>query len=150
MKNSSVAGRLDQVAFSFGFGSHSTSAARAGANFRNSLAAFGLALLAGCASVGDTRSNPALLELHSSKAPRDAAECVRDAWQNTTVLGASVGGVLQSSGERYSILAPDVQSPLHVVDVMPAAGGSRISYHFYRIWQSPLQRVLDAVRSCAV
>lgn len=113
------------------------------------MAALGVVVLTGCASVGDTRSNPPLLELHTAKQPKQAAECVRDAWQNTTVLGASVGGVLQSSGERYSVLAPDVQAPLHLVDFTPAPGGSRISYHFYRTWQSPLGRVLDAVRSCA-
>jgi hypothetical protein len=109
----------------------------------------GLVVLAGCANVGDTRSNPPLLELYTTKQPKQAAECVRDAWQNTTVLGASVGGVLQSSGDRFSILAPDVQAPLHLVDVTPAQEGSRISYHFYRTWQTPLQRVLDAVKSCA-
>lgn len=116
---------------------------------RTFMAALGVLMLAGCASVGDTRRNPPLLELHSSRQPKQVAECVRDAWQNTTVLGASVGGVLQSSGSRYSILAPDAQSPLHLVDVTPAPGGSRISYHFYRTWQTPLQRVPDAVRSCA-
>lgn len=113
------------------------------------ITALAVAMLPGCASVGDTRSNPALLVLQSSKQPKQAAECIRDAWQNTSVLGASVGGVLQSSGERYSVLAPDVQAPLHLVDITPTPGGSRISYHFYRTWQSPLERVPDAVRSCA-
>lgn len=113
------------------------------------IGAVGLALLAGCASVGETRSNPPLLELDSRMQPRQAAECVRDALQSTTVLGAGVGGVLQSSGDRFSVLAPDVQAPLHLVDVTPARGGSRIRYHFYRTWQSPLDRVLDAVKSCA-
>lgn len=109
----------------------------------------GLASLAGCATVGDTRNNPSLLELDSRLQPQQAAECVRDAWQRTTVLGASLGGVLQSSGGRLSVLAPDAQSPVHLVDVTPTQGGSHISYHFYRTWQSPLQRVLDAVMSCA-
>ena len=113
------------------------------------IGAMGLALLAGCAGVGETRTNPPLLELDSSMQPRQAAECVRDAWQNTTVLGASVGGILQSSGDRFSILAPDAQAPLHLVDITPTESGSRITYHFYRTWQSPLDRVLEAVRSCA-
>lgn len=116
---------------------------------RNVMAALGVVVLAGCASVGETRNNPPLLELDSRKQPQQAAECVRDAWQNTTVLGASVGGVLQSSGDRFSILAPDAHSPLHLVDITPTKSGSRITYHFYRTWQSPLDRVLDAVRSCA-
>lgn len=113
------------------------------------IGALGLVFVAGCASVGDTRSNPPLLNLKTSKQPAEVAECIRDSWQATTVLGVSVGGVLQSSGPRYSILAPDAQSPLHVVDVTPTEGGSLVRYHFYRTWQSPLQRVTDAVRSCA-
>ncbi|MBK4988484.1 hypothetical protein [Pseudomonas sp. S36] len=109
-----------------------------------------VAALAGCASVGDTRSNPPLLELKSSRQPQQVAECIRDAWQNTTVLGVSVGGILQASGARYSVLAPDAQAPLHLVDVTAAPGGSTIRYHFYRTWQSPLERVKDAVRSCSM
>lgn len=113
------------------------------------IGALGLALLAGCASVVDTRSNPPLLTLSSQKPARDLAECIRDRWQSTTVLGASIGGILQSSGDRYSVLAPDAQAPLHVADVEPNNGGSTVRYHFYRTWQSPLDRVTDAVKACA-
>lgn len=109
----------------------------------------GAALLSGCASVADTRSNPPLLVLNSQKPARELAECIRDTWQSTTVLGASIGGILQTSGDRYSVLAPDAQAPLHLVDVEPAKGGSTVRYHFYRTWQSPLARVTDAVRVCA-
>lgn len=108
-----------------------------------------LAILAGCASVADTRSNPPLLTLSSQKSALELAECIRDKWQNTTVLGASIGGILQSSGDRYSVLAPDAQAPLHLVDVEPSKGGSMVRYHFYRTWQSPLDRVTDAVKVCA-
>lgn len=111
--------------------------------------AFGLALLAGCASVAETRSNPPLLTLSSQKSAQQVAECIRDSWQSTTVLGASVGGILQSSGARYSVLAPDAQAPLHLVDVEPSGAGSTVRYHFYRTWQSPLERVTDAVTACA-
>lgn len=110
--------------------------------------ALALALLAGCASVADTRSNPPLLTLTSAKPAQEVAECIRDSWQSTTVLGASIGGILQSSGDRYSVLAPDAQAPLHLVDVVPSGGGSSVQYHFYRTWQSPLDRVTDAVRAC--
>lgn len=113
------------------------------------ICAAGLALLGGCASVADTRSNPPLLTLTSQKPAQNIAECIRDSWQSTTVLGASIGGILQTSGNRYSILAPDAQAPLHLVDVEPVNGGSMVSYHFYRTWQSPLERVTDAVKACA-
>lgn len=112
------------------------------------IAAAALMVMGGCASVGDTRSNPPLLELQSSKTPRAVAECIRDTWQNTTVLGASIGGVLQTSGNRYSVLAPDAQSPLHLVDIIPSGKGSLIKYHFYRTWQSPLDRVTAGVKGC--
>lgn len=110
--------------------------------------AIALVLMAGCASVADTRSNPPLLTLYSQKPARDLAECIRDRWQSTTVMGASIGGILQSSGDRYSVLAPDAQAPLHLVDVEPSKGGSTVQYHFYRTWQSPLDRVTDAVKAC--
>ncbi|WP_342615938.1 hypothetical protein Q7W52_10115 [Pseudomonas kurunegalensis] len=108
-----------------------------------------LAVLAGCASVSDTRSNPPLITLTSTKSAQVVAECIRDRWQSTTVLGASIGGILQSSGKRYSVLAPDAQAPLHLVDVEPSKSGSTVRYHFYRTWQSPLDRVVDAVKACA-
>lgn len=113
------------------------------------IGALALAALAGCASVGDTRSNLPLLALQSSKSAKVIAECIRDGWQSTTVLGAGIGGILQTSGDRYTILAPDAQAPLHLVDVIPNKGGSSVRYHFYRTWQSPLERVTDVVRSCA-
>ncbi|QHB26503.1 hypothetical protein TCK1_1157 [Pseudomonas monteilii] len=112
------------------------------------IGALGLALVAGCASVSETRNNPPLLDLKSEKPAKDVAECIRDSWQSTTVLGASVGGILQSSGNRYSVLAPDAQAPLHLVDVEPSKAGSTVKYHFYRTWQSPLERVTDAVKAC--
>jgi len=113
------------------------------------IGAVGLALLAGCASVGDTRSNPPILALHSAKPVRAIAECIRDGWQNTTVLGAGIGGVLQTSGNRFTVLAPDTQAPLHLVDVEPTVDGSSVRYHFYRTWQLPLERVTDVVKACA-
>lgn len=116
---------------------------------RTLIGAVGITLLAGCASVADTRSNPPLLSLSSQKPAREVAECIRDSWQSTTVLGSSIGGILQTSGSRYSILAPDAQAPLHLVDVDSTNSGSEIRYHFYRTWQSPLGRVTDAVRACA-
>lgn len=106
-------------------------------------------MLAGCSSVADTRSNPPLLSLKSSKPAGVVAECIRDGWQGTTVLGAGIGGIMQSSGNRFTVMAPDAQSPLHLVDVAPSKNGSTIRYHFYRTWQSPLERVTDVVRSCA-
>ena len=109
----------------------------------------GVVVLAGCASVADTRSNPPLLTLTSQRSAQAVAECIRDSWQSTTVLGVSIGGILQTSGSRYSILAPDAQAPLHLVDVEPSKSGSTIHYHFYRTWQSPLERVTDAVKICA-
>lgn len=112
------------------------------------IGALGFALLSGCSSVTDTRSNPPVLTLSSQKPARELAECIRDRWQSTTVLGSSIGGILQSSGDRYSVLAPDVQAPLHLVDVEPSKGGSTVRYHFYRTWQSPLARVTDAVKAC--
>ena len=113
------------------------------------LALLSAALLGGCSSVAETRENPPILQLSSAHKAKDVAECIRDGWQGTTVLGAGIGGILQTSGDRYTILAPDAQSPLHLVDVIPNKGGSSIRYHFYRTWQSPLERVTDVVRSCA-
>ena len=117
--------------------------------FSGFLVLLSAAWLSGCSSVSETRANPPVLQLSSSHKASDVAECIRDGWQGTTVLGAGIGGILQSSGDRYTILAPDAQSPLHLVDVFPNKSGSSIRYHFYRTWQSPLERVTDVVRSCA-
>lgn len=107
-----------------------------------------LLVLAGCSSVADVRGNQPVLTLNSALPAEHAAECIRDGWQATKVLGGTVGGVLQKSGNRYSVVAsPDI--PWHVADVEPSESGSRITYHFYRTWQSPPAQVLEAVRDCA-
>ena len=106
-------------------------------------------LLAGCAAtIGDVRSNPPLLNLDSHKSARHVAECIRDGWQATPLIGGNLGGLLQSSGDRYTVIAPNVDSPWNVVDIDQSTNVSVVKYHFYRTWQSPPDRVLDVVRSC--
>lgn len=111
----------------------------------------GLALIAlsGCSSVSDIRENPPIIELAARRPAKDVAECIRDGWQEIRIIGGSVGGVLQSSGERYSVIAPGAEMPWHVADVSPYGDGSRVSYHFYRTWQSPMARVTEVVKGCS-
>lgn len=111
--------------------------------------AAGLALLAGCASVGDTRNTPPLLSLNSKNSPKQVAECIRDGWQNINVWGAGIGGTLQESSGRYTVFSPDSQTPWSLADVQPVSGGSAIRYHFYRTWQSPNASITDVVKSCS-
>lgn len=108
-----------------------------------------LAGLAGCATTNDIRSNPPIIKISSSKSAKSVAECIRDGWQGTSLIGGSVGGVLQTSGEKYSVIAPNPESPWHVVDVTPTPSGSVVAYHFFRTWQDPATRVTDVVRSCS-
>jgi len=107
-----------------------------------------LASLSGCASVGDTRGNPALLTLSTSKPAKDVAECIRDGWQGGAVLGAGYGAVLQSSGRKYTVFSPDSATPWHLADIVPSAEGTVVRYHFYRTWQSPPQQIPDVVKRC--
>lgn len=114
------------------------------------IAALGLALLAGCANVAEIRSGPPVLSLASKKSAVQTAECIRDGWQSTSLIGGSVGGVLQASGGSFSVIAPNAESPWHVADVIPTGGStSKVVYRFHRTWQSPSDRVLDVVKSCA-
>lgn len=113
------------------------------------IGALAVALLAGCSNVADIRSNPALLSISSEKPAKAVAECVRDGWQSTSIIGGSVGGILQQSGERFSVVAPNGESPWHVVDVVPKGGGSIAQYHFYRTWQSPNDMVTKVVSDCS-
>lgn len=74
--------------------------------------------LVGCSSVAEVRDTPRLLVITSSAPAEQVAECIRDGWQSTKVVGGSVGGVLQKSGARYSVVtSPEI--PWHVVDVYP-------------------------------
>jgi len=111
--------------------------------------ALAIMLLVGCSSVADIRSTPALLSLHSEKPAKAVAECIRDGWQATSIIGGSVGGTLQQSGEKYSVIAPSGESPWHVVDVTPVKTGSAIQYRFYRTWQSPSDKVTKVVMDCS-
>ena len=111
--------------------------------------AVGLVLLAGCSSVSDTRDTAPLLQVSSSNSAKQVAECIRDGWQNIAVWGAGIGGTLQESNGRYTVFSPDSQTPWHLADVTPTLTGSKVSYHFYRTWQSPIDRVPEVVKSCA-
>lgn len=112
--------------------------------------AVGLVLLAGCANVADIRANPPVLSLISQKSAEQTAECIRDGWQSTSLIGGSVGGVLQKSGRGFSVIAPNPESPWHVADVVPSgATTSKVSYRFHRTWQAPSDKVLVVVKSCA-
>lgn len=114
------------------------------------MGALGLALLAGCANVADIRANPPVLSLKSAKSAEQVAECIRDGWQSTSIIGGSVGGVLQKSGNSYSVIAPNPESPWHIADIAPVTvDSSKITYRFHRTWQAPSERVLGVVRSCA-
>ncbi|QYM99497.1 hypothetical protein K1T36_20740 [Pseudomonas protegens] len=112
------------------------------------IAGLAMALLAGCSSVAEIRATPAVLSLSSPKQAKAVAECIRDGWQATSIVGGSVGGILQQSGEGFSVIAPNSESPWHVADVSPAAGGSIVRYHFYRTWQSPSNQVIRVVSDC--
>ena len=111
--------------------------------------ALAVALLAGCATTNDIRSNPPIVKVSSSKSAKLVAECIRDGWQGTSLIGGSVGGVLQTSGEKYSVIAPNSESPWHVADVTPTPNGSMVAYHFFRTWQDPSSSVTDVVRNCS-
>lgn len=111
--------------------------------------ALAVALLAGCSTASDIRNTPPVLQLSSAKTAKNVAECIRDGWQGTSLIGGSVGGVLQSSGDRYSVIAPNPESPWHVVDIAPSASGSTVAYHFFRTWQDPSAKVTDVVKNCA-
>lgn len=112
--------------------------------------ALGLLVLGGCANVADIRANPPVLSLKSTKSAEQVAECIRDGWQSTSIIGGSVGGVLQKSGNSYSVIAPNPETPWHIADIAPlAVDASKITYRFHRTWQAPSEKVLSVVRSCA-
>lgn len=113
------------------------------------IAGAALMLLAGCSSVAEIRATPAVLSLASSKSAKAVAECIRDGWQATSIVGGSVGGILQQTGDRFAVVAPNSESPWHVADVVPASSGSAVRYHFYRTWQSPSTQVTTVVMDCA-
>lgn len=117
--------------------------------FYKAIAIASLVSLAACSSVSEIRETRALIDVSSSRSARIVAECIRDGWQATPLVGGSVGGILQQSGEKYSVVAPNTESPWHVVDVSPAGSGSAIRYHFYRTWQSPPEKVTSVVKVCS-
>ena len=113
------------------------------------IGAMAVALLVGCSSVADVRRAPAVLSLSSAKPAKVIAECIRNGWQSTSIVGGSIGGILQQSGDRISVVAPNGESPWHVVDVNPVASGSSVQYRFYRTWQSPSDKVTQVVSNCS-
>lgn len=114
------------------------------------LGALVVALLGGCSTVADIRQNSSLVSLASKNSSESVAECIRDGWQTTSVIGGSVGGVLQKSVDGYAVIAPNAENPWHVVDIKTKGTGSLISYRFYRTWQSPPAAVPETVRRCAM
>lgn len=112
-------------------------------------AGLGFLFLAGCSNVTEIRQTPPVLSISTTHDARSVAECIRDGWQSASIIGGTVGGVLQQSGDRYSIIAPGPENPWHVVDISPSRGGATVNYHFYRTWQSPTKPVTDVVTRCS-
>lgn len=109
----------------------------------------GALLVGGCASVSDVRQNPPLVDLYSDRPAQEVAECIRDGWQDTKLVGGTVGGILQSTAGNFSVIAPNAEIIWHVVDVKPSGTGSKVRYSFYRTWQSPPSSVPRIVNECA-
>jgi hypothetical protein len=116
---------------------------------RSVVAGLAVILLAGCSSVGDIRKNPPLLEIESKHSAKAVAECIRDGWQATDLVGGSLGGILQTSGDRYTVIAPNPENPWHLADVDPKGIGSLVRYHFFRTWQSPSDKISGVVSACS-
>lgn len=116
---------------------------------RTLIGSIAVALLAGCSTVADIRQNPPAVSLESKKSAESVAECIRDGWQNTSIIGGSVGGQLQKSGDGFAVIAPNAENPWHVADIKSKGTGSVVSYRFYRTWQSPPDAVPETVRRCS-
>ncbi len=116
---------------------------------RSVVAGLAVILLAGCSSVGDIRKNPPLLEIESKHSAKAVAECIRDGWQATDLVGGSLGGILQTSGDRYTVIAPNPENPWHLADVDPKGIGSLVRYHFFRTWQPPSDKISGVVSACS-
>lgn len=109
--------------------------------FRILLAFLGL-VLAGCATVVDTRSTPVLLAYESNNPAQRIAECIRDGWQ-----AEGHGALVQTSGSLFTVIS-SADHPWHLVDVLPNEAGASVRYHFYRTWQSPPDSMKAAVQRC--
>lgn len=81
------------------------------------IAVAALALLAGCASIGELRGGEPYATLHTTKAPQAVAECIRDAWQNQKMGLQATGATIQRTGDVVTVIASMGGPPLEVADI---------------------------------
>ncbi|WP_252959407.1 hypothetical protein [Pseudomonas simiae] len=104
-----------------------------------------LALLAGCVSPSDLRSNNPTTTAKTKKSPRDYAVCVFPKWQD-----ARSEAVMSETESGYRLVVGAMQITDELLEVKKTSTGSSVAFYQRVAWMPGVGRaaIEDAVKSC--
>jgi hypothetical protein len=79
-----------------------------------------------CASVAEVSQDQPYATYSSTKPPKELAQCIRNAWQNTKFRGTANAADLQEDGTIYRVLSPSGPTPNDIAVITPG----QVSIHF--------------------
>lgn len=107
--------------------------------------ALALALLAGCVSPSDLKSNTPTTTATTKKAPRDYAVCVFPKWQD-----ARSEAVMSETENGYRLVIGAMQMTDELLEVKKTANGSSVVFYQRVAWMPGVGRtaIESAVKAC--
>ncbi len=109
------------------------------------IAALGVALLAGCVSPSDLRTNTPTVNTTTKKDPKQYALCVFPKWQD-----ARSEATISETENGYRLVIGAVQLTDELLEVKKASVGSSVVFYQRLAWMPGMGRsdVESAVKSC--
>ncbi|AIC20566.1 hypothetical protein EY04_17130 [Pseudomonas chlororaphis] len=107
--------------------------------------ALAVAMLAGCVSPSDLKSNAPTTTATTKKSPRDYAVCVFPKWQD-----ARSEAVMSETENGYRLVIGAMQMTDELLEVKQAANGSSVIFYQRVAWMPGVGRtaIEKAVKSC--
>lgn len=109
------------------------------------IGALAVALLAGCVSPSDLKSNTPTTSAATKKSPKEYATCVFPQWQD-----ARSEAVMSETSDGYRLVIGAMQMTDELLEVKKSPAGSRINFYQRVAWMPGVGRsaIEEAVKSC--
>ena len=112
---------------------------------RFTLGALAVALLAGCVSPSDLKTNKPTTSASTKKSPKEYAICVFPKWQD-----ARSEAMISETSDGYRIVIGAMQLTDELVEVSKSGAGSRVNFYQRVAWMPGVGRtaIEEAVKDC--
>jgi len=109
------------------------------------IGALAVALLAGCVSPSDLKTNKPTTSASTKKSPKEYALCIFPKWQD-----ARSEAVMSETSDGYRIVIGAMQLTDELVEVSKSGTGSRVNFYQRVAWMPGFGRtaIEEAVKDC--